>query len=266
MNYPKYLTPSLYFRIFSIEELDYVSKGYYVVRRSAKSTKTETFDHLGLLKCDSLIGVDIESHKPKLREIPGLSKNILGGFFRVKHLIFKPSMASSRDWNGLDALPTFKEIVTGIIKFDENPIPIYFLISKIHKQDFPFNKQIDKEYKKKLPPQFKTLQGTTFLDAQTEVLHKPTVSNFWHVEFHIKDKQTGEYFLSKNVSSESDNVSIDQQKAGTQVAKRALENILMTAGIDFHKKVALIPPYVYIKPIYLIFNRAKKLVQKLQGK
>ena len=264
MPYPKYLLPRKYFRIFSLDELD-PSKEYHLVRRSLKQTAQDTFDNFGLLKIGSLVAIDENSKKGFINQVPGMSKCMLGGLFYSLHLKYRAKNVAMDDWEKDGPPIQFKELIKHI-EVQPNPISIYFPLHQIHRKEIPFVlDQKNREYKKKLPQQLTQSSTKINLSAMVELLHKPTNSNFWHVELHIKDLMTDNYFKSQQVAKIISEEPIDQQKHGNQVANSVLENILMVNGKAKIIKRAIMPIGVYLKPIFFLIQQGKYLKHRLQA-
>jgi hypothetical protein len=237
-KYPKKLLPKKNYKLIEFDDL--MSFNIIIVRRSLKDTKEETFDDFGFLRDDAMINKDI----------PRMSMNVLGGFFDVADIKFIQKKPASDDWE-IGSKPPLVKNFKDCIEVYKNPIPIFFLLVDIHNIPFPYQKD-----KKTLPPGLSVdLEDTkkrALLNGIVKILHKPTLSNFWHIEFHLfEDKRIIKAEKNpKSISKASETNKerpLKEQSVGTQAADYAIRNIFKAKALPEIDKFDKIPEKYYKK-------------------
>ncbi len=261
MSYPKSLLPRKYYRTFNVNELN-ANKNYYLVRRSEFS-KSETFDRFGLLTSEALLGVNSELSLPDIKQVFGMSLNFLGHFLQ-HHLIFIAKNNASKYWKNEKHLTwSFKKD----IEISHSYVPIYFKLFELHNCEFPYVRKIDKAFTKNVPDALKKGLTSNQISACVEVLHKPTLSNFWHSEFHIKDKITGRFFKPADTSGiQIGETAPTNQKIGSQVANLAIQNLLIVKATKEAHKPIRIPLSQYNQIVHKVHLLIQKVIKALKSK
>lgn len=246
-NYPKILLPKKNYKKINIENL--VGLNLFLVRRALKFKSEDVFDEFGFL----LDGAIVEE---SLKDIAGMSMNLLGGHFLVEHIRFIPKKNAIIDWE------EGSNVVWGDIKNDieskstENPIPIFFELFSIHNQPYPYHKE-----NKSLPKGIAVDNNSkhTKFQGSTSVLHKPTLANFWHIEFHLLEdkllgsklvdrKKTASFDYNRSEDNEGeDNEKLKGQPFRTQCAYFAYQQIIKVKAISNISEFDKIPSSSYIK-------------------
>lgn len=214
-SYPKSVLPQRHYKEIDFDVLFQLSNPV-VVRRSNKQTYEDTFDRIGLVKVDAI-------QRQTTKEMIGLSMNLLGGYFKENHLHFNPKGKAVELW--AFGSPTLK-LRDLTIESSNNKIGIFYNVASLHNNTFQFPVQSDKVTYKKLPKELaistdENLFITTFR-ATLKILHKPTYSNYWHVELHIQP----------NINNEDEIISTKEvQKAQyKKCTEFALNNYIIAKG------------------------------------
>lgn len=149
----------------------------YILRRSDK-LKGETFNELGYLREDIIFRKDV----------PNMSMNLMGTFFKEQYLRFVPEMGTkaTENWDGKSKV-YLSEFINKY-KTITNCSAIYFEAADLHNIDIPYSKPHDKEAEKL----FKTLKhqivdNIIIANSKTVLEHSPTYLNYWHIELSLLD-------------------------------------------------------------------------------
>ncbi len=193
LRYPISILPKFYYyptiNIPSILEFQNVT-----LSRRSELSKEDTFNELGFLREDVLSTSDV----------PFLSLNLMGSYFKSEHNQFKPTLSKTIKWNGksLTYLSELRKDYTLINQY----CTIYLNAEGINNQEVPYkrpsSKPIDAEIKKfftsvAIP---KVENGNYNLIGITKIIHDPTNFNYWHVELNLIDYD-GELFSKTNRSA-----------------------------------------------------------------
>lgn len=214
------------------------------------SAQQSAFDKFGMVRAEALLPVMTELEQLNIKDVAGLSLNLLGGGFQVRHLVYQPKADAMKDWRGQAV--KIDDVVDEIIELPISQCePIYFPLQRLHGVKIPYARSVDKQFKKKLPPQFQlNTDGTATLVADVSIKHKPSNSNFWHVELTIKDALSSELLTRDKISvgnlQESDK---KKWKPGTVLALSVLEMLLLTSGVK-QLEFDRISPSIYNKWLY----------------
>lgn len=256
MRYPRYLLPTRYFRIFSLDELDFSSKNYFVVRRSAYD-KNSTFDRFGTLTAQALLGISQDTGSINLKELQGLSMVILGGKFLPRHLEFRTLQKANDHWPEFHPV-SYREISELIETVPEDlRVPIFYRLEHVHNQTVPYFRQVDNNFKKKIPKEFALPKGMQQLLAVVQVKHKPTYGNYWHVELSFKDVLSKEEIKRDKISNSDLDKPENQRKDGTKLAISILENVMMVYAKISGDQVQTIDKKIYHQYIFQISSLLK---------
>jgi hypothetical protein len=231
LKYPKKLLPRKNYKLIEFDDL--MSFNIVIVRRSLKDSKEDTFDAFGFLRDDAMTNKDI----------PRMSMNLLGGFFDVVDIKFIQKKPASDDWlegNKILALKDFKNC----IEIYPTPIPIFFHLIDVNKIPFPYQKD-----KKSLPSglSVELESNRAKLNGTTKILHKPTLSNFWHIEFHLFEDEKADSKPIIKASETNKERLLKEQSVGTQAADYALRNIFKVKALSEIDKFDRIPEKYYKK-------------------
>ena len=143
-----------------------------------KKKQDEVFDRLGSL----LEKVFTE------KEIPNMSMNLLGGQFKSEHIQFNPTKEATKIWDGQELI--FYSKYHSLVQEFTTTTPIFFDVENIHNITLPYQRSKDKTFSQlieALYPQTVEKEGKYELTGRSLVSHEPTLLNYWHVEFQIKD-------------------------------------------------------------------------------
>lgn len=178
--YPICIIPKKRFEQYiNIDEL--LSDNEYIIVRRSEKPQNEIFDEFGWLREDALVNT--------YREVPGLSMNILGGNFRPRHIQFNPKGDAAKEWaKDIDSSLWYKYIWN--VKYLWNTTPIFFKLSEIHRNEFPYQRNADTNLNKilnslNLTP--KVIDGKALIKGVSVLKHSPNKLNYWHIEFHLND-------------------------------------------------------------------------------
>lgn len=232
-SYPKTLLPKKQYKKIDIDNL--VGLNVFVVRRALKFKNEDIFDELGLL----LDGAIIDE---SLKDVSGMPMNLLGGKFLVEHIRFIPKKGATKDWD--EVSDAVWEDIKDNIESIENPIPIFFELFSIHKQTYPYYRE-----NKSLPKGITTdnnLKSTKY-QGSTYVFHKPTLANFWHIEFHILENELFESQLINRgkIASFDNSRKPDEQSYRTQCAYFAYQHHIKVKAISSISEFDEIPTVIY---------------------
>ncbi|NIG52512.1 hypothetical protein [Chitinophaga sp. Cy-1792] len=175
-TYPKNILPrGNYINPIDINILNGQDK-YVILRRSDKCIG-DTFNEFENL-VDNII-LD--------QRIPGLSMNLLGGNYEIKHLKFNQTGGAGKYWDSIREIKLNEYLKD--IKLLEVYCPIYFFVEDLQNIEFPYSRPNDATAKKLLTelgiPQ--QVGQTANVIAKVEIVHKPSNANYWHVEFTIRE-------------------------------------------------------------------------------
>jgi hypothetical protein len=263
MRYPRYLLPERYFRIFSLDELDYSSDNYFVLRRSA-CAKGATFDRFGTIAAEALLGLSQDTGGLNLKELQGLSMNILGGKFLPSHLEFRQLGKANNYWPQF-ARVSYQEISNLIETTPEDlRVPIFYQLKHLHNQPLPYFRQVDSNFKKKIPKEFTLQTGIQELQAVVRVNHKPTYGNYWHVELSFKDVLSDEDIKRDKISNNDLLKAESQRKDGTKLAISILENLMMVKGKTSVQQVRSIDRKFYNYYVFCFYDLTRRLHQRFK--
>lgn len=177
LDYPLSILPKKYY----IRQMDMnkicTEIAPIIVRRSEKK-QDEVFNKLGSL----LENVFSE------KEIPNMSMNLLGGQFKSEHIQFNPTKEATKIWDGQELI--FYSKYHSLVQKLTTTTPIFFDVENIHNITLPYQRSKDKSISKlidALYPKPMEKEGIYELKGKSLVSHEPTLLNYWHVEFQIKD-------------------------------------------------------------------------------
>jgi len=175
-NYPLSILPKKSYRhIIDIDNL--LTEGdFFLVRRSDKSVN-ETFNELNILREDAIL----------VKDVPGMSLNLLGGEFKSEHIMYSPKDNGSKRWKG-ERVYFFIDFKKSYVILS-NPVHIYFPVKKLHGKTFPYYRGKDDHTKKiisalNLKPE---QNGKYKFTGSSRITHDPTNLNYWHIELELKD-------------------------------------------------------------------------------
>jgi len=206
-------------------------KRVIIVRRSLQGANT--FDRYGAVREDALIN--------GLEDVPGLSLNVLGGFFKPKHISYIPTKKAGKEWIKGEKYLWFKYIKFVIYKFSS--VPIYFFFEEIHNKPFPYSKANDSKFKAfiakhSVPNTVSKNQANVY--GACIIRHSPAKLNYWHVELELLDIESRYTDAAttitrksiKSYSSEEHKNDITKQKWTNQAAYYALNEILVHSAYE----------------------------------
>ncbi len=191
--YPKRIIPKRYFIFISIDKLDKIPN--IIISRNSNLSLSDSFDSFDELIEEALI----DEH----RDMYGLSMNLMGGAFEEEDSQFRTFKDASKDWE-LHEKICFSDY-EAFYDMRGNSFCLAFPLNNLHRLEIPYRRKITKDLRKKL--KLSNFDGSLEIPKQngvemelkgcSEILHKPTKLNFWHVEFHVRDIATSD-FISRN--------------------------------------------------------------------
>jgi len=220
-----------------------------IVRRSSYKKHDDTFDELGFLK----EGAFVES----LKELPGVSCNLLCGEFQHPDIKWKQDGLAKKNWDGahrtvkdfgLEDFSDLGEENVAIIIPLENLLNAIFQYEKVVKNNSDLKKAIEKEQsyvervsKKEtieIPKNKKTETGemiatkiikeidvdTYTFDGGVLVKHVPTNGNYWHVELHLTNDKEKQNIINP-IKSYNKGLSEGDQQITTLAGLRFIQTI-----------------------------------------
>lgn len=171
-----------------------MSKGadFFIVRR-ADVDCSDIFNEVGVLKDGAI----------RSKDVPGLSMNLLGSFYLLKHVKFRTIGKGAQPW-----LNT-KIYMTDFINHYEvlnNFCPIIYKLNDLHNASVPFinkkNKDTDKFIKaNNLMPEI--IETQYKLKGKIIIKHEPTNLNYWHIELKLLNALNQEVTKNNNLWEKS---------------------------------------------------------------
>lgn len=181
-DFPVSILPKLnYVSLIDIQSL-LDKQTVYIIRRSDKSSE-DTFNELGKLRDDAL----------QPREIPFLSLNLLGGYFKPEDSKFKILKKGIVRWEGRE----FISIIDFLHDYEKlnNYCLIYIEANGVNGQIIPYRqpsyKDLDIEVEKffKHVDKPKITNGSYEFKAVSNIVHDPVILNYWHMELRLLNYQ-----------------------------------------------------------------------------
>ena len=226
VNYPQKILPNIKY-VHIIVDMDSLlsAQKSYSVHRSALPL-THTFNELGILREDAI----------PINRIPGLSMNLLGSFFQVEDIKFNPKSPGSDNWDGL-LIVNICDFLDCIETIEPPFSPVFFDLSEIHNADVPFERNLDKDLKRKLIQakiiDDKYSKSKKELNYKIEIKHAPTNLNYWHIELTLWDYNIGDKTKIKDAGS----------KWKEALCKQALTDVLVANAYSEISDLEEIPSY-----------------------
>lgn len=180
--YPVEIIPKRWYKYICIDSLNTIPQ--IIISRTSNLSKEDSFDEFNQLKDRAIINSSMG--------ILGLSMNLLGGkFWYKKHSQFRTLGKANELWEFLEKVK-IDDYLSDFIEKD-SPFCLLFLLDDLHNIKVPFKREVDKSLRQKLESfdssiklPNKNNELVEFL-ARSEIQHKPTKLNFWHVELHVHD-------------------------------------------------------------------------------
>lgn len=136
---------------------------------------------------------------------PDLSMSLLGGGFLLENHVIRPRKEIDIPWNGQNVdKNTFTDQIVKI-----NPAyPAVYYVYDLHNREVPYNKGYNKE-----KDAYKTLNNNKIIDrikdifpenkqiqylGRTQINHKPTQWNYWHVTLNYSSAEDPEKFIEND--------------------------------------------------------------------
>ncbi|NLT52257.1 MAG: hypothetical protein GXX85_15240 [Ignavibacteria bacterium] len=194
-SYPRVILPHKNYILNIDFDKHILNYSFLLVRRTNKKP-TEAFDEIGFLKTEALIS--------ELKDVPDMSLNLLGGLFKENHLKYVPKGNANKQWT--DGKNIRISDFIGQYKIEKEVYPIYFILKNIHNCEFPFSRKNDVNLKNLLDklkieidkkPEFES-------EGKTSISHVPINLNYWHIEFHIKDKKVNQDVKRSGIKTNKD--------------------------------------------------------------
>ncbi|HKC69730.1 MAG TPA: hypothetical protein VKG26_15940 [Bacteroidia bacterium] len=246
--YPFKILPSKkYKQEITIDDIFNSELDFLITRRSEKKPE-DTFDEFGEVRVDALID--------SLREIPGFSMNLLGGKFKPRHIAFNPKSPASKPWDKDNDKYLWMKFIKYAV-FLKPTTPIYYNIKDVHRQEFPFRRLEDANYKKLVANMANkpiVIDKKASCTGISLIKHAPNKLNYWHIEFHLNDGLTPEDDTVKKVKNKmlaaEDLAKFDSLPWADQLMYNSLMDCLATKAkkniSDFGlKKIPILQPSVF---------------------
>jgi hypothetical protein len=191
LDYPIFILPNTRYKIkMDLDEL-LQRNNVYIVRRSDLPLN-ESFNSAKKLKAAAI----------PLKRIPDLSTNLLGAFFKAKHIkyfVYKPGADA---WNGLKV--RIKNFNNSYKKAEDSE-PIFIEAKELQNIPIPFkavNNSTNRNRAGNLPFE-PNEQNEIQLSGKTQLVHSPTNLNYWHIELKVIDFNNSAIKNSSNKFNES---------------------------------------------------------------
>jgi hypothetical protein len=209
-----------------------------IVRRSLRNHK-DIFDRFGSLRQDALI--------EDLKDVPGLSMNLLGASFKTNDIRYIAKGVASKKWDGFE-----NKLWLNYIKyasFSCDATPIFFYLKDIHNKTVPYvvpqkttNEEKFKKLKKAFSFEIKEDGEEATIFGASVIKHTPNKLNYWHVEFVILDIE------ARYTPTET---KITRKRSSSNyvktAAEHALNDILLQSAHSKADFIASIPSEHYLK-------------------
>lgn len=126
------------------------------------------------------------------KRVINLSTNIIGGFFKQKHTIYRPLDEGTKEWNGDKIkMSSFKRAY----KIEKPMGNIFIKANKLHNKTIPFTVASDDNIHKEISKFEKAFGNKTIksnergtpikLLGKIKIKHVPVNLNYWHAELKI---------------------------------------------------------------------------------
>jgi hypothetical protein len=182
LKYPSEILPKTCFKAFI--DLDSLMKEQrvYFLRRSDKPLNL-TFNHLGDI---FTLKDDVISYN----EIPNLSVNLMGRFYKTKYVKFKLEINSnaSKPWDGKSTI--FLSDHVSSFSITNSFCPIFIDSINIHELIIPYNRPQEKDLDNQLKVlglDYKAENKKYRLKGKIKFIPAPINLNYWHAELKIFD-------------------------------------------------------------------------------
>jgi len=228
LNFPVSIIP----RICYLSKIDIhallESQTVYVIRRSDAAC-ADTFNDMGKIREDAL--------QPK--EIPFMSLNLLGGYFKPEHTCFKIIGNGSKKWINNEYVFISEHIDDYEVL--KNYCIVYFDANLMHNQSIPYsqptkskelNLEIEKFFAHISKPIIK--DGEHQLEGFAKVVHDPTKLNYWHLEYNL-------------CNFKGDPIKYTGSKSIEKYCKKVINDILCANSFDKLDPIPPIPKQHYLR-------------------
>ena len=212
LKYPSSILPKVSYEAkMNMDSL--TNSQLYLLRRS-NNPFDKTFNKMGdyfVLREDAI----------GYKDVPGLSLNLLGGKFKIRHLKYKVLMKTpaSQKWDGTTQI--FLSEHLNDFEVVKGGCPIFLDANKLHDKPIPYDREKNSHLDKEVQNFFNNMipagidVGNKYkLEARIKLAHDPINLNYWHVEYELYDFQ---------------NTRLDATKGKTWIedlAKQVFKNII----------------------------------------
>lgn len=236
------IIPKQHYKYFSVDALD--RKVDHYVLRVANTKKADDAFKSGDFRINTFL-----REPTGYGEVVGLSLNLLGGHFTESHLKYVQKDKAASYWK--EGTPVGINDLIEYVSVEEDRVPIYLPLLKLHNLQIPFKKSIASKQLKKLPPGLAVEtgeDGNYQVEATLKVKHAPTNANFWHVEFELSDlTRDSEVKVIKNIKSYKVEREFKDQHVTTKLVHSLLNKIQFLAKKEAEAGIISIPESVYTK-------------------
>ena len=236
------IAPKQHFKYFDIEELSR-DADYYTLRAANTKNTDEVFAN-GILRINTFL-----REPTGYGEAAGLSLNLLGGYFIESHLKYVQKGEAASYWQ--EGTSVSIDDLLEHISVEEDRVPIYLPLFKLHSLQILFEKNIDPKQLKKLPQGLAVeteIKGEYKVEATLRIKHAPTNANFWHVEFELSDRtRDSDSKAIKNIKSYKAEKEFKDQHPHTKIVHSLLNKIKFLAKNKAEIHPNSIPESVYTK-------------------
>jgi hypothetical protein len=181
LTYPYRVIPKPYYLLFLDLDAIINLQELFIVRRSDYSIE-DTFTETGTVK-DKVIHQD---------DIPGMSMNLLGSYFKVEHIKYRLLREAANKWQGKTIfLSNYVDLIDQFIIYS----PIIYSSKTLHNVSIPFIYDSNDKAAKKDVIAWEKATGLTAelvkeeyrLKGRLFLQHEPSNLNYWHVELKLFD-------------------------------------------------------------------------------
>ena len=136
-----------------------------------------------------------------------MSVSLLGALLTVKDMRLRQTGAASDDWDGKEVDAT-KLVEDCVIESGDEWLCVTWPVNSIHAKEFPYKKNVEKGDYMTLKKNVEKVTGVVLgefedyltqnspLMASTILTHKPTMLNYWHFTFNVRQADS-EAFIKK---------------------------------------------------------------------
>lgn len=190
-DFPKSIIPKENFVLLMDMDNLLEHESIFVLRRSDRNYE-DTFNDLGILRDEAL----------SPREVPNLSINLLGGFFKPEHTKYRIINRGMQKWGNYKSINISEYLED--FEIIENYTPIFIEANNINEVEVPYTQHVNKDITKEVEKFFSIMPkpsisgGKYHLQGKTKLVHDPTNLNYWHAELRLENFKGDEIKYKKS--------------------------------------------------------------------